>query len=323
MGRFGICLMLAIAWSASMGGLGTLLGSPPNAIIAGYAATELGQEIGFLDWMLLGVPLAFTFILVGWLLMTRLLYRFDLEEIPGGRQMIEGEIRKLGPMSQGENVVTLVFGLAAFFWVVPGLLKNVPAFAENFGWLAELDDTATAIAAGVAMFLLPGRGRTEMVQDWKDAEDGLPWGVLLLFGGGLSLASAVAAAGLDSWFGEQVTGLGTLPAVLLVAAVVTIVMFLTEVTSNTATAATFIPILGGVAVGIGADPMMLLVPAALAATCAFMLPVGTFSNAIVFSSGAVTIAEMGRGGFVLNLVGIVLIILFSYLLGGFALGLRF
>jgi sodium-dependent dicarboxylate transporter 2/3/5 len=162
-----------------------------------------------------------------------------------------------------------------------------------------------------------------MVLNWKDAEDGLPWGVLLLFGGGLSLAGAVAATGLDEWFGQQVSGLGVLPIVLLVAAITTLVLFLTEITSNTATAATFIPVLGGVAVGIGADPMTLLIPAAFAATCAFMLPVGTPPNAIVFGTGAVTIAQMARGGFVLNIVGIILITGACYLLGGIALGLVF
>ena len=321
--RFGICLMLAIAWSATMGGLGTLLGSPPNAIVAGYAADELGRKIGFLDWMLLGTPLAFTFILIGWVMMTRVLYPFKLAEIPGGREMIEDEIRKLGTLSQGEKMVLLVFGSAAFLWVVPGLLAAVPGVGDLLGPFGDMDDTAIAIAAGISMFFLPARGRTEMVLTWKDAEDGLPWGVLLLFGGGLSLAGAVAASGLDGWFGQQVTGLGSLTPVLLIAAIVTIVLFLTEVTSNTATAATFIPVLGGVAVGIGADSMSLLIPAALAATCAFMLPVGTPPNAIVFGTGAVTIAQMARGGFVLNIIGIALITFFCYWIGGFALGLQF
>jgi sodium-dependent dicarboxylate transporter 2/3/5 len=321
--RFGVCLTLSIAWAATMGGLGTLLGSPPNAIVAGYAAEELGRTIGFLEWMIVGTPLGLTFILLGWLLMTRVLYRFNLDEIPGGQQMIEGEIRKLGRMSQGEKMVLAVFGSAAFLWVVPGLLESVPGLGGRLGLLGQLDDAAIAIAAGGALFLLPGRGGREMVLNGKDAEDGLPWGVLLLFGGGLSLAAAVAGTGLDAWLGQQVTGLGALPIVLLVAAVVTIVLFLTEITSNTATAATFIPVLGGVAVGIGADPMTLLIPAALAATCAFMLPVGTPPNAIVFSSGTVTIAQMARGGFVLNIVGIVLITAFCYALGGLAFGLRF
>ncbi len=316
---FGVCLVLSIAWAASMGGLGTLLGSPPNAIVAGYAADELGRQIGFLEWMMLGVPLAFGFIFIAWLLMTRVLYRFDLPEIPGGRQMIDDQISHLGPLSQGEKMVMFVFLGAAFLWVVPGLLAGILGIA----WLDSLDDTAIAIAAGLAMFILPGQGRNKMVLEWKDAEEGLPWGVLLLFGGGLSLASAVAASGLDSWFGAQVQGLGALPSVLLVAAVVTIILFLTEITSNTATAATFIPILGGVALGINADALSLLIPAAFAATCAFMLPVGTPPNAIVFGTGTVTIGQMARGGVVLNIIGILLITLVCYVLGGFAMGLTF
>ncbi|WP_299907609.1 DASS family sodium-coupled anion symporter [uncultured Paracoccus sp.] len=316
---FGVCLVLSIAWSASIGGLGTLLGSPPNAIVAGYAADELGREIGFLEWMMVGVPLALTFILIAWVLMTQILYRFNLPEVQGGRAMIDDEIAKLGPLSQGEKMVLVVFCGAAFLWIVPGLLANIP----GLGFLGGLDDTAIAIAAGIALFILPGQGRNRMVLDWKDAENGLPWGVLLLFGGGLSLASAVASTGLDSWFGQQVQGLEALTTIALVAAVVTIILFLTEITSNTATAATFIPILGGVAVGIGADPMTLLIPAAFAATCAFMLPVGTPPNAIVFGSGVVKISQMARGGFVLNLTGIILITMFCYLIGSWAMGLVF
>lgn len=321
--QFAICLMLSIAWAATMGGLGTLLGSPPNAIIAGYAETELGTRIDFFEWMLLGVPIAAVFILVGWVLMTRVLYPFDLEEIPGGRDLIDDEIRGLGPFGQGEAMVSAVFAIAAFLWIAPGLLANVPGFSDNFGWFSNMNDSAIAIGAGIALFILPGRGRSEMVLTWKDAEQGLPWGVLLLFGGGLSLASAVASTGLDAWLGNQVVGLGTLPVVLLIGAVSLLVLFLTEVTSNTATAATFIPVLGGVALGIGMDPLSLLVPAALAATCAFMLPVGTPPNAIVFSTGAVTISQMARGGFVLNCVGVVLITLFCYLLGNVTMGLQF
>ncbi|SEM48698.1 solute carrier family 13 (sodium-dependent dicarboxylate transporter), member 2/3/5 [Loktanella fryxellensis] len=320
---FGVCLVLAIAWSATMGGLGTLLGSPPNAIVAGYAADELGRDIGFLQWMMIGFPLALTFILIGWVLMTRVLYRFDLAEIPGGRQMIADQIADLGPVSRGERMVMAVFGGAAFLWVVPGLLSSLPGMTDALGPLDDLDDTAIAIGAGILLFILPAQGRTTMVLDWRDAEEGLPWGVLLLFGGGLSLAGAVASTGLDEWFGAQVGGLGALTPVLLVVAVTTIVLFLTEITSNTATAATFIPILGGVAVGIGADPMGLLIPAALAATCAFMLPVGTPPNAIVFGSGAVSIKEMVRGGVVLNLVGIALITGACFLIGGVALGLEY
>jgi sodium-dependent dicarboxylate transporter 2/3/5 len=324
--RFAICITLSVAWSATMGGLGTLLGSPPNAIVAGYAASELGRDIGFLEWMAMGMPLAFVFILVAWWLMTRVLYRFELDAPPDGGQMIHAEIARLGPLSLGEKMVILVFASAAFLWIVPPLLASVPTIGARFGWLRTLDDSAVAIAAGIALFLLPASdtgGRRGMVLEWRDAERGLPWGVLLLFGGGLSLAGAIAGTGLDHWFGLQVRALGALPPILLVAAVSTLVLFLTEITSNTASAATFIPVLGAVALGIDADPIMLLIPATLAATCAFMLPVGTPPNAIVFGTGRVTIGQMARGGLVLNLIGIVLITAACYLLGGWAMGIDF
>jgi len=318
---FGVALMLSIAWAASIGGLGTLLGSPPNAIVAGYISSELGREVGFVDWMMLGLPIVVVFIALAWLIITRLTFPFHLDEVPGGDELIEREIAELGPMSRGEKVVRAVFASAAFLWVVPGLLSNIEAIAERASWLGSFDDTVIALCAGIALFIIPGDDRGRMTLEWNDAEEGLPWGVLLLFGGGLSLAAAVAGTGLDEWFGQQVTGLGALPIVLLLAAVVTIVLLLTEVTSNTATAATFIPVLGGVAVGIGVDPTTLLIPAALAATCAFMLPVGTPPNAIVFGTGTVKISEMARGGVVLNVVGVLLITLFTVIVGPLALDL--
>lgn len=320
---FGVGLLLSVAWAASIGGLGTLLGSPPNAIVAGYVADELGGEVGFLQWMLLGVPLVVVFVAVAWLLITRVLFRSDLPDVPGGRQMLDEQLAEMGPMSRGEKMVLAVFASAAFLWVVPGLLAQLPGVGDAAPWLGELDDTAIAIAAGLALFLIPAERGGRMVLVWEDAQKGLPWGVLLLFGGGLSLAGAVAASGLDVWIGEQVEPLGALPLILLVAAVVLLVLLLTEVTSNTATAATFIPVLGGVALGLGVDSLTLLIPAALAATCAFMLPVGTPPNAIVFATGKVTIGEMVRGGVVLNVVGVVLITLAAYTLGGLAFGMSF
>ncbi|HZF79819.1 MAG TPA: DASS family sodium-coupled anion symporter [Rubrivivax sp.] len=318
---FGVGLVLAIAWSASIGGLGTLLGSPPNAIVAGYIGKELGKQVGFAQWMMLGVPIAVVFVALAWLLITRVLFRFELEEVPGGQQMIQDELAMLGPVTRAEKSVRLVFIRAAFCWIVPSLLSNVGDLAKTWPWLRLFNDTVVALSAGLLLFLLPGGEPGSAVLDWKDAEEGLPWGVLLLFGGGLSLAASVGSSGLDKWFGQQVMGLGVLPIVALIAVVTLIVLFLTEITSNTATAATFIPILGGVAIGIGTDPMTLLIPAALAATCAFMLPVGTPPNAIVFGTGAVSIGEMARGGFLLNLVGVVLITMFTVLVGPWALGL--
>ncbi|MDO5627893.1 MAG: SLC13 family permease [Mobilicoccus sp.] len=321
---FGVALILSIAWASSIGGLGTLLGSPPNAIVAGYISTELGRQIGFLQWMQLALPIVVVFIGIAWFVITHLVYRFKLDEIPGGKQMIQGQIDELGPMSRGEITVGVVFVGAATCWVLPGLVEEfLPGVIAVLPWLAEFNDTVIAIAAGLIMFFLPGDKDGRRVLEWDDAENGLPWGVLLLFGGGLSLAGAVASTGLDEWFGSQVTGLGVLPTFLLVGAVVGIILMLTEITSNTATAATFIPILGGVALGIGVDPMLLLIPAALAATCAFMLPVGTPPNAIVFGTGVVTIGQMIKGGIWLNIIGIILITCFTYLLGGWAFGMVF
>ncbi|MFP5021263.1 SLC13 family permease [Pseudonocardia phyllosphaerae] len=336
---FGVGLVLSVAWASSIGGLGTLLGSPPNAIVAAYVSDELGREIGFLGWMQLGVPIAVVFIGVAWFLITRFLFRTTLTEIPGGREMITGQLAEMGPVSPAEKRVLAVFAGAAFLWIVPGILSEFAAVEAVLPWIGDLNDTAIAIAAGVALFLIPagsvppGEARSgeapntgrpfRMLLVWEDAQKGLPWGVLVLFGGGLALAGAVASSGLDEFIGASVAGLGVLPILLLVAAVVTIVLFLTEVTSNTATAATFIPVLGGVALGIGADSMTLLIPAALAATCAFMLPVGTPPNAIVFGSGVVTIGQMARGGMALNVVGVIVITLFAWLLGGWALGLQF
>lgn len=318
---FGVALLLSVAWAASIGGLGTLLGSPPNAIVSGYISTEIGTDIGFAQWMMLGVPIVVVFIGLAWFLITRVMFRFSLDSIPGGAELIERQIDELGPVSRGERVVLTVFSAAAFLWIVPGLLASIGSIGEQVPWLESFDDTVIAIGAGLVMFLIPADRDHRMTLEWEDAEEGLPWGVLLLFGGGLSLAAAVAATGLDEWFGQQVSGLGALPIVLLLMAVVALVLMLTEVTSNTATAATFIPVLGGVAVGIGVDPVTLLIPAALAATCAFMLPVGTPPNAIVFGSGAVRISEMARGGAVLNVVGVLLITLFTVAIGPFALGL--
>ena len=318
---FGVALVLSVAWAASIGGLGTLLGSPPNAIVAGYLASELDKPVGFVEWMMLGVPLVVVFLLIAWLLITRVLYRFALDSLPGGAELIDRQLSELGPMTRGEKSVLAVFAAAAFFWIVPGILANSETLVAAVPALDQLDDTAIAIAAGVALFLIPGDSDGRRLLAWQDAERGLPWGVLLLFGGGLSLAAAVSGTGLDKWFGQQVQGLEALPVAAILAAVVVIVLLLTEMTSNTATAATFVPVLGGVAMGIGVDAPTLLIPAALAATCAFMLPVGTPPNAIVFGSGAVTITEMARGGAVLNVVGVVLITVFTVAIGPFALGL--
>ncbi|WP_277212183.1 SLC13 family permease [Isoptericola croceus] len=318
--NFAVCLMLSIAFAATIGGLATLIGSPPNLILAGFAEETLDTTIGFADWMRIGVPLSAVFLVVAWFLLTRVIYPTKLTSVVGGREVINDELAKLGRMSRGEWIVAAVFTITALLWV----FRDVITESGVLPFMEHVDDAMIGIAAAVVLFLVPAsshQGKPVMTMDWRTAQSGIPWGVLLLFGGGLSLARAVQETELSNYIGTQLDGLGVLPSVLLVLAVCLVILALTELTSNTATAATFLPVLAGVALGIGIDPMLLLVPAAFAATCSFMLPVGTPPNAIVFGSGYVTMGQMLRAGVWLNLIGMVLITGAMLLLGGWALGI--
>ncbi|MQA35354.1 SLC13 family permease [Modestobacter roseus] len=321
--NFAVALMLGIAYAASIGSLATLIGTPPNLILAAFVRQNYDIVLGFGEWMLLGLPLAVVFLGLAWLVLTKVAFRSGLREIPGGRQVIQSELDQLGKMSRGEWTVLAVFVVTALLWVFRQPLTGWEALTDVLPFVAELSDPAIAIAAAIALFLIPVKAREGVsVLDWHTAQQ-LPWGVLLLFGGGLSLAAAVQESGLDEYIGGQVGAVGALPAIVLVSITAGVVLLLTEVTSNTATAAAFLPVLGGVALGLDLLPLVLLVPAALAATCAFMLPVATPPNAIVFGSGYVTIGQMLRAGVVLNVIGIVLITAAVYLLGGVALGITF
>lgn len=296
---FGTALMLGIAYAASIGSLGTIIGTPPNTLLVGYLQEAHGIDIGFGQWMLVGVPLSVVMLAITWFLLTKVLFKPEIEEIPGGRKLIDDELRKLGSMSTGEKFVLAIFALAALSWVfVPVLFDSPP-----------ISDAGIAMVVGLLLFLLPGGARRGVrLLDWESAVK-LPWGVLLLFGGGLALSAQFSSSGLTKWIGEGAGALGAVPVVLIVVILTTGIIFLTELTSNTATAATFLPVSGGVALGLGLDPILLAIPVALAATCAFMLPVATPPNAIAFGSGYVTIGQMIRGGVWLNLIAIVLITL--------------
>ena len=315
---FATCLMLAIAYAASIGSLATLIGTPPNLFMAGFLEQTYGITIGFGRWMLLGLPLSVIFLVITWVVLTRFVYPIRMKEIPGGRELFRSELEKLGPVTRGERIVLTVFVLTATAWVLREPVTG--ALEDTFPNVEALSDAGIAIIAAILLFAIPVDWRQGVFTlDWATARR-LPWGVLLLFGGGLSLAAGVRESGLDAYIGEQVGGLGGLPLILLVAAVVTSVVLLTELTSNTATAATFLPILGGVAVGLGIGPLLLVVPAALAASCAFMMPVATPPNAIVFGSGHITMVQMVRAGIWLNLIGIVLVTGMVYVLGGLVFG---
>ncbi len=296
--NFGPALMLGIAYAASIGSLATLIGTPPNTLLRGYMADTHGIEIGFGHWMLVGVPLAVVGLVICWFMLTQVLFRPEIKEIPGGRELIRHEMQKLGPMSRGELRVLVIFVLAAAAWI------GVPLI---WGKEAPISDAGIAITVGVLLFLMPaGAKKGVRLLDWDTAVK-LPWGVLLLFGGGLALSGQFTSSGLTEWIGQKAAGLEGIPVVLIVALVAGLVLFLTELTSNTATAATFLPVAGGVAMGMGLEPMLLAIPVALAATCAFMLPVATPPNAIAYGSGYVTIGQMVKGGFWLNLIFLVLV----------------
>ncbi|GAB3758139.1 DASS family sodium-coupled anion symporter [Zhihengliuella somnathii] len=326
--RFSIALVLCVAYSATIGGLSTLIGSPPNLILAGFVEETYGFTVSFADWMKIGVPLAAVFLIIAWFVMTRFVFPSDLGPVAGGRAVIRRELHDLGRMSQAEWIVLVVFGTAAFLWVFREPLAGIDAVARAVPLLANLSDAEIAIGAGILLFLLPANKRRageklQGVLDWPSVQKGIPWGVLLLFGGGLSVAVGVRETQLSEYLGEKMHGLSVLPAFLLIAAVCLIILLLTEMTSNTATAATFLPVLGGVAIALGIDPLLILIPGAMAATCSFMLPVGTPPNAIVFGSGHITMANMLRGGIWLNLIGVVLITVAVYALGTWAMGIEF
>ena len=299
--NFGTALMLGIAYAASIGSLGTIIGTPPNTLLVGYMASEHDVQIGFGQWMIVGVPLAVVLMATCWFLLTKVLFKPEIDEIPGGRKLIDDELAKLGTTSAGERRVLVIFVLAALAWVFVPLVTD---------WVGAdtppITDAGIAMAVGVLLFLLPaGAARGVRLLDWDSALR-LPWGVLLLFGGGLALSAQFSSSGLTEWIGEVASGLGGLPVVLLVVLFAAGILFLTELTSNTATAATFLPVAGGIAMGMGMDPLLLAIPVALAATCAFMLPVATPPNAIAYGSGYVSIPQMIKGGIWLNLFGLVL-----------------
>src|SRR5690606_6395080 len=273
--RYATALLLAIAYAASIGGIATLIGTPPNALLVGYLAANHDIHIGFAQWMVVGLPISVVMMLCTWWWLTR--RDFRLQGVQGGDQVLRAELDQLGPMGAAEKRVAFVFSVAALAWIVRPLLNDA-----GLSWLS---DTGVALIAGMLLFLLPsGSRRHTALLEWGDAVK-LPWGVLLLFGGGLALARVIQSSGLAEWIGERLAVFGVLPPLLLIGLVVLIILFLTEVTSNTATAAAFLPLLGALAVSLDVNPLLITVPGAIAASCAFMMPVATPPNAIVFGTG--------------------------------------
>ncbi|MFQ5701790.1 MAG: SLC13 family permease [Acidobacteriota bacterium] len=308
--RFPVCLLLGVAYAATIGGVGTLIGTAPNLFLASYVKDELGVEISFIRWMGIGIPVVVIFLPITWLLLTKMLYPLGRGAIEAKKDLSRRAYRDLGPMSRGERATLTVFVITALLWVVRPVLMTLSW--AGMAPFAGLSDPGIAILGALALFVIPVDARRRVfVMDWRTVT-ALPWGILVLFGGGLSLAAAIGANGVGEWIGRRVGALAGLPPLVLVTLVVTLVIFLTELTSNTASTATLVPILAALAPGLGISPFLMIVPATIAASCAFMLPVATPPNAVVFSSGRIRIGQMSRAGLWLNFVGIILITALAY-----------
>lgn len=297
---FQAAMLLGLAYAATIGGLATLVGTPPNALLAAFLTENYDIKITFASWMLVGVPVMLIMLPLAWISLTRWTFKID---IPANLAVSEhlNQLRlDLGKITKAEKRVAVIFFLVVIFWM---LRRPISTLLDiNF-----LSDTGIVMSAALLLFLLPSGDKNQrQLMIWDDVSR-LPWGVLILFGGGLSLASAVSSSGLAAWLGSSLTPLGSFGVFVLVVAATALVIFLTELTSNVATAATFLPVVAAVALELGVSPLLLCIPITLAASCAFMLPVATPPNAIVFASGVLTIPQMVKAGAVLNVIGLLLL----------------
>jgi sodium-dependent dicarboxylate transporter 2/3/5 len=318
--QFGIALMLGIAYAASIGGVATLVGTPPNIVFAGIYKSLFPQatEIGFLDWLKIGFPFVIIFLPITWFYLTRIVLPPKIKKIPCGKEVIEKDLEALGAMKIGEKLTLIVFVVVALAWI---FRKNIDiGFFTISGWSNLLGisdyvhDSTVAICGAVLLFLLPVNFRKrEFVLNWQWAIR-IPWGIILLFGGGFALAAGFQTSGLAQWIGERLSFLSGMPVIIMILCICLLLTFLTEVTSNTATTTMMMPVLSSMAVAMAVHPFLLMIPATISASCAFMLPVATPPNAIIFGSGYVRIPDMAKVGFFLNLIGALIITVLVYFL---------
>ncbi len=310
---FTAALVLSVAYGATTGGMGTLIGTPPNALLAAYLGNVYQTDIGFGQWMLLGVPIVMVTLPVVYLVLTRVSFKLPGGELPGFKDLLAREKAGMGRFSRAELIVTAVFTVTALGWIgQPWLARVAPL----------ITDTSIGLTGALLLFFIPVDARRgEFVMDWATANR-LPWAVLLLFGGGLSLAGNIEKHGLSRYLGDMCNGMQGAPMLLTLAVICFGILMLTELTSNTATAATFLPIAGAVALSFGQNPLLFLIPVALAANCSYMMPVGTPPNAIVFGSGLVTLPEMAKAGMWMNVLLVPIILGLVLLLGPWVFGIQ-
>lgn len=335
--KFSVCLLLGVAYSASIGGVATLIGTPPNGVLlsqygemfqtapegmseADYLASGLrAPDIGFLQWMMIGIPFSAVMLPMSWLLMTRVLFHFKDLHFEGAREEIQSRLTALGKIGRGETIVLIVWIMTALAWVFLKDIKlgglTIPGWSNLFPNASYIRNSTVAMFAAILLFALPvNLKKREFALDWEWAIK-IPWGVLILFGGGLAIAKAFTTTGLVVWVATKLTLLEGVSPLLVIVCIALMLTFLTELTSNLATTSIMLPILGSaVAPALGVNPLLLMIPAAMSASCAFMLPVATPPNAIVFGGGHMTVAQMARAGLLINLMGVVLITLITYFL---------
>ena len=304
--NFDTALLLGIAYAATIGGMSTLIGTAPNIVFSSFMQDTYGVEISMLNWMMLGVPLAAVLLFGAWYSLTKIVFKINFEASIESRNELQKMLKEMGSLTKDEIRISIIFGLAVFAWISRKLLVKIE-------FLSGLTDAGIAIIAAILIFMTPSASRRGDLLKWEKSKE-LPWGLLILFGGGLSLAAQISSTGLGIWIGESLIVLSTIPPIFLILAVATLIIFLTEITSNVTTTTTFLPVFGGVAIAIGVLPVSLTIPVCLAASCAFMLPVATPPNAIVYGSNKFTIATMMRAGIALNIIGILVVTIFSYYL---------
>ena len=303
---FGKSLLLSIAFSASIGGVATLIGTPPNLVFAGIIQEIYNIEISFLEWFMFGLPISIILLFVAWVYLTNVAFKFNQDKFDEGKKEIHRQLKDIGSMSYEEKIVLTVFILTGLAWITRTFFLNK--------FLPNLDDSIIALISGISLFIFKANsksGKKEKIMNWEDAVK-LPWGILLLFGGGLAIAQGFQSSGLATWIAQNMVQLEGFSVFLILLVVIAAVNFLTEITSNLATTAMLLPILAPTAIILGVHPYILMVGATIAASCAFMLPVATPPNAVVFGSGYLKMSDMVRVGVLMNFISIIVILLMVY-----------
>lgn len=300
--RFSLALMLGIAYAANIGGTTTIIGTPPNVVFVGYMQEFYDREIAFGRWLLIGIPVCFTLLTLTYLLMTRVLFPHRLGKLAGSEGVIKEKLQQLGPMSQAEKLVAAIFILTAACWIFQSGINRL--LGADY-----LNNTVVAMGGGILMFITPvSLRRSEFVVDWQSTER-LPWGILLLFGGGLCLAKGMEETGIVQLVGDTIAGQGRLSLWVVMLLLTAVMLFMTEVMSNVALTVIFVPVVLSMADSLEVNPLYLAVPVTLAASCAFMMPISTPPNAVVYSSGHIRMYDMLRAGILLNILSILVLVL--------------